>query len=749
MKKIWLFVWAIVMAISSSCVLASGADLMGDSIVMTTTTSSNATLKNGAVTLTGSWDVSNPSTESDKANYGSPEGEPTIYSSGDGASASFTPTSGVLTEGFYKVDFYKILYAGNNARPVVKFEIFHNGELDTESFNFNEKATGNVKEYIDLGTYYFSGDGTEYVKVVNTTSNCVLRVSTVKFTPSEATEEIAADRGGILVTSAPFGNTSWSNTTGHAKCVTAKGEQNVFSTSAANVFAGYRADTIEEGYYDVYLYKIRYISKSTAKLNTYIMHDGRQDKVEVDFSDMTGDSSVWEYLGRYFFSGNAKNEYISFENTVSGQWARVGGVKFTKVDAPCEGYEETIVRATDKDNTSTNGFSWASSSAVKADDGSDTLYSTAQGARFTFKASALTEGSYKVYYWRAPYISGNDDNLWITVNHNGKTDAKAFDYNAGEKEWVCIGEYDFAGGSENEDVTLLRIQPHTKYNVSTRATAVKFVKNAPADTEDTYVITPSFTNGANVKVAGIGESNCTTAEGYVIKGIFPYTAWTTSSYTKYCLPTAGVKAGNYDVYMTIFTASRGDNPGVTVAHNGEVETPGVDISTINPEADGLYKIGTYYFAGNGRDEYVQLSNQTGAMIRLGAVKFVYKGDVPTVPSGKLTAKVLYSDGAESISKTVLPQRTTMALRASVENGTDTDVTDIPVVYVGVYRAGELINIAKLSTGATSIGAGETAYYIGSVPVMLYETGDVLKTFVWQSGLKPVDTLNSFSVTPEE
>lgn len=746
MRKIWLLVLAFIMSVSSVCVLASDADLNDEPVIMTITAAQNTSLENGTVTLSGNWGVSTPTTEDEKNSYGSPKGDPTIYSGGENSSASFKPDSGVLKAGFYKVDYYKILYAGSYSRPVVKFEIFHNGKLDTESFNFNEAATKNVKEYIDLGTYYFSGDGTEYVKVVNTTQDCVLRTSAVKFTLSEATEEIAADRGGILVTGAPFGNSCWSNTIGHAKCVTAKGEQNVFSTNAANAFAGYTADIAEEGYYDVYIYKIRYIADSAAKLNTYIIHDGRQDSAEVDFSDMKGDSSVWQYLGRYFFSGNAKNEYISFENTVSGQWARVGGVKLVKSDIPCEGYEETIVRATDRANTNANGFSWALSSAVTADDGSATLYSTTPGARFTFKANTLTEGTYKVYYWRAPYISGNDDNLWMTVSHNGKTDAALFDYSAGEKEWVCIGEYDFAGGSENENVTLLRIQSHTKTNVSTRATAVRFVKNAPAEEEDTYVIAPSFTNGANVEVSGVSESNRTTAEGYVIRGVFPYAAYASGSYIKYCLPTSGAKPGKYDVYMTIFTSSRGNNPKVTVLHNNETETPDIDITAINPDEDGLYKIGTYYFTGNGRDEYVSLSNRAGALTRFGAVKFVYKGGDAVVPDGRLSAKVLYSDGAESISKAILPDKTTIALRASVKNGTDAVVYDVPTVFAGVYRKDRLVEVTMLLTEVKSIESGRTAYYTGNIPATLYESGDVVKAFVLQDNLKPVDTIDVLNIT---
>ena len=763
MKKIgYLFlVYAVLLsAVGGVSVFADG------SVVMVANNNGSSELANGKVVLSGgTWSTSQPATDTEKENYGGPNGEDTFYSSTENASATFTPAEGGLSEGYYQLNFYKILYEGKYSRPVVKFEIYHNGETGTEIFNFNEDPSANKKEWVDLGTYYFKGDGTEYVKAINTTSGCTMRVSALQFAASDQNAEIAADRSGILVTDAKAANSGWSKTEGHPRCVTAKGEQNVYSGTAANAFLAYSAETLPEaGYYDVYMYKVVYAPASapgtenitTAKANIFIYHDGRQDRAEIDYSSAANYTTVWEKLGTYFFSGNAANEYISIENTVAGQWMRVGGVKFVPASAPTEGCQEVTVRATIKDDdpssddpvneehTSKNNFSWAGSSAVLSDDGSTTLYSTAQGARFTFYADELEAGEYKVFYYRSPYTTGNDDNIWMTVAHNGKTDGFRLNCSVGEKEWVYVGEYDFAGGTKEDSVTIMRVQPHDAKGVSTRATAVKFVKNAPEET-DTFIIPLNLdktaTKGANL--ASGGGDVTTSVPALTYEGVF--SNFVNEGYRRYYLPTSGAKAGVYKVYAAATPYNNANNEAITVTvKHSEGEYTG----TFNGnQPTGYYEIGEFKFEGRGNDEFVELK-QMGEqkLTRLGAVKFVRQADAEAVPStGKLAIKQAdFGSGLGELSAAVVADGASLALRAAVYNDSDA-AAQPPVVFAAVYDGDVLKNVTELRTAAKEIGPVETAYYVGNLPVREYNAGETIKMFVWQEGLMPVDAAMSIAV----
>lgn len=730
-------------------------------VIMTVTSNAASTnLANGTVELSGTWSVSTPSTETEKNLYGGPEGEPTIYSGTLDGYATFTPN--VLTAGYYKLDLYKILYGGTYSRAVIRVEICHNGETDAEVFNLNEEPEANIKEWIDLGTYYFSGSAGEYVKIINTT-NVTARLSSLKLTPSDAQEEIAADRGGIIVAGAPVANSGWGETTGHPRLVTAIGTSTYFASNDTAGYAMYSAQSIAaEGYYDVYFYKIAYNAVTNAVAQINIFHDGRQQMLEVDYSTHCPYTTVWEKLGTYYFSANSSNEYISIKNK-GGGILRVGGVKFVKNDAPAQGYEEVIVNAADiiEDNpdahASNNRFSWPTSSAVKTPDGSDTRYSTAHGASFTFYADELTAGSYKVYYYRAPYTTGNDDNVWLTVNHNGKTDAVSFNNGVSKAQWVCLGEYDFSGATKEENVTLYRVQPHSAKTISTRATAVKFVKNAPAEEGDTYVIPPitvkGDTKGANL-AAGGGEPT-TGVAALTFEGVFN-NFMAVGGYRRYYLPTSGVRPGRYKVYAaaTPYNNVNDANIAVEIKHSGETVTTVFDAS----RSTGYYEIGEYEFYGRGTDEYVELKKVAAdpAIGRLGAVKFVRQADDENVPvTGKLVLKQAAlgaSMAGESVSAAVCDdsdgdgerEEAAFTLRAALYNDSAAQV-DSPIMYTAVYNDGVLVDIYIMESKAATIEAYETAHYVGVMPRRIYTAGETVKMFFWNDEIMPMCGSAEFSV----
>jgi hypothetical protein len=85
-------------------------------------------------------------------------------------SATWTPT---LAPGNYAVSFYKVVASGSSTNA--KVSVIANGRTTNQNMNFTTGTSG----FVDLGTFYFNGSGSEHVKL---TGNGVLRADAVRFT---------------------------------------------------------------------------------------------------------------------------------------------------------------------------------------------------------------------------------------------------------------------------------------------------------------------------------------------------------------------------------------------------------------------------------------------------------------------------------------------------------------------------------------------------------------------------------------
>ncbi|GAA3400997.1 cadherin-like beta sandwich domain-containing protein [Paenibacillus hodogayensis] len=122
----------------------------------------------GGYSETGSWFTSSSVKGYNKNN--------TRYTSTAGATTTWKPR---MTAGRAAVSFYKVNWP-DNADPQVRLDIVHGGSTETRYLNLTPAGEG----WIDLGTYDFTGDGNEYVRLTRTTgsgSGIYTRASAVKF----------------------------------------------------------------------------------------------------------------------------------------------------------------------------------------------------------------------------------------------------------------------------------------------------------------------------------------------------------------------------------------------------------------------------------------------------------------------------------------------------------------------------------------------------------------------------------------
>lgn len=112
-----------------------------------------------------------------------------LFSSKLNAWAKYTPQAGKLQSGWYKISVYRIVYTGNTEALQYTMHKVSNGQDNIVQTKNVDMITGS-DGWIELGTYYLSGDGSEYMKVTKTSSNGSARIDAIRFEPSEPPEDV-------------------------------------------------------------------------------------------------------------------------------------------------------------------------------------------------------------------------------------------------------------------------------------------------------------------------------------------------------------------------------------------------------------------------------------------------------------------------------------------------------------------------------------------------------------------------------
>ena len=275
-----------------------------------------------------------------------------------------------------------------------------------------------------------------------------------------------------------------------------------------------------------------------------------------------------------------------------------------------------------------------------------TKSTTATGATATYRPLFNKPQKAKVLIYRFVEVlgqypfaayTGNDNQVQITVVHDGETNTLYMDSSVGQNGYWSAGVYDFSGGS-NEWVSIQRISAET--GNATKAGLVRF--DVTLDTATTFQAAPAV------------------PLGYTEQGAWQATSWVGySDYAKPRLSTENQATATWnpgplapqtlrvacfipalrDEALTVtngglavvhFRNTRTDQPLVwnttpngalqfQIFHNGKVDTLSVDTAGVPP---GWYTLGNWDFAGN-TNEYVTCTrmNPDGAPAVVDSVSF--------------------------------------------------------------------------------------------------------------------------------
>jgi hypothetical protein len=214
----------------------------------------------------------------------------TRVSAAANATVTYTP---ILSPGYYVVSLYKVFSSTNTTNAQVT--IVHQGIVDTRTLNMATGASG----FVTLGTYYFSGNGDEYVRIAAVAAGN-LPADAVKF----ARQATIVDNGGVGYLESGV----WS-----AGTLTGYNGSSTRSSSATNATATWTPSLPAPGFYAVAIYVVVTTGNSTnAKIS--ISHNGVVENLTLNLN--SGVSGFRE-LGTFYFSGSG-NEFVKLAAGTSG-----------------------------------------------------------------------------------------------------------------------------------------------------------------------------------------------------------------------------------------------------------------------------------------------------------------------------------------------------------------------------------------------------------------------------------------------
>lgn len=234
-------------------------------------------------------------------------GTTTRFSASTAATSTWTPT--LPSAGTYRVEFYKIPNASSNPNATVTINA--NGSNFILPMNFQTGTAG----FVDLGTYTFSGSGTEFLRLSQSTAGTI-RADAVRFVRLAAAEIQVIDFG-----SAGYAEVgAWVN----SGLLGFDGSTTRYAT-AATATARWTPTTPLVGTYKVEFYKV-VNAASTTNATVTISASGTNTPFAVNFT--TGVSGFVD-LGNFTFSGIA-GEFVTLSQSANGTM-RADAVRFTKI----------------------------------------------------------------------------------------------------------------------------------------------------------------------------------------------------------------------------------------------------------------------------------------------------------------------------------------------------------------------------------------------------------------------------------
>lgn len=430
------------------------------------------------------------------------------------------------------------------------------------------------------GSYTASGltNGTSYLFTVSGVDRSGNETSLSEMSAeARPVEQTIVEYGSLQFRDIAYGGGVWNRSS-----VTPFSARTAASNTTGSWFEWH--PSLSDRTYEVFAY-VPYHTTGTASAS-YTVYSAEATPRTLTISQQ-GTESRWVSLGQYTFTGTATDK-VRLENAAASGYLRANAVKFVPLEIDFGDWRYTEPAGV-----------WTSSSNVMGWDGTGSRFTNTPGASAQWQPE-LTEGVYDIYAW-IPNHSNSTTQARYTITHNGKTDTVIKDQTTGGNQWVPIGTYDFASGTDG----------HVKLdNALTtgylRSDALRFLFKGP--------LTVTVDNDD----ADYAESGTWSASG--LKGYNDSSTRYSGSSASYARWSPDLPlAGTYTVlFYNVVHAYNDPNAQVTVSHSGG--TSSITVDQVSGNA-GWVNLGSYTFDPS-EDPYVQLTNTGDGYVRSDAIQFV-------------------------------------------------------------------------------------------------------------------------------
>lgn len=395
--------------------------------------------------------------------------------------ASIDSLSGVVD-----VQFFRSIPVSSQIDNRIKVEIMHNGIKEYTYADFSTQK----ESWYSIGKYYFSGQGTEYVRIIRETTNPLLVTPTlpIRFDcyADTRTRTLTTQENSLVV---PIGFSStgtWQVSTKPGYRAVAPPKYSKTATSTATWHPG----VVDAGQVIIYTYK----PKVNTKDKYTIVHNGKVDSVnlrdlkwanynvispsqeKINTNPMP--SLGWYKVGEFDFSGDGK-EYVKLHKTSNDstfadcmmfETVKYDGTILHRTVVTTNPYSSGLYSGSypldlDSKEKVTNvmvGFSPLTDSKKQQTSGynGSTPYSRAfylPGGVDTYYWNPLVvePGDYDFYYYNF-YNMATNPTFTVYSNSGSRVVSKsASDFVGGT--FTLIGNYTFSGGSADEYIKCIGI----------------------------------------------------------------------------------------------------------------------------------------------------------------------------------------------------------------------------------------------------------------------------------------------------
>lgn len=396
------------------------------------------------------------------------------YTSNRDATATYKVPE--LEPGNYGVYLWNTPY-GEKTAELIDIVINASGTKTTVTID-GDKGLGTFKNWIYLGSYYFSDNENDcVVQGLNENSVKVMQRATgVKFVKDASEEDsdfILSQETVIIPSQNEYSRTTaFSELSSHfgsnmSKSASVTGPTGDYSwySGYISATARYKASAIPSlGEYGVYVYMTPFSLSTADKMDVTVTASGVSKTITVDGLHGGDSWKHWYYLGKYYFNGNSSDGVVQKINpharALNGEDKcgniRTSGVKFVKNDPNINGIGDippveniTLIEGKpyylDCENSGFAKFgSWSISSVPTI--GTTDSYSV--GTKRAYALWMINPGKINDVEISFPRISTSgkeSDAVEFEIYHSKNLTKKTVDFQNTEVGWYSLGKFDFAG----------------------------------------------------------------------------------------------------------------------------------------------------------------------------------------------------------------------------------------------------------------------------------------------------------------